>query len=163
MPRISPHPSLLCGVRQISTLKLCDEPPSHKRTDFRGGGFTVSLSHFDLNTLALVLRSPSTARPLRCAYAPALCLAKASVRLPGWGQGLRPCTRFFGSLREFSLARERGTGRARRFSPSRSRPRPPPSFSARQVPHAPFLFELALCLVSTSTSRRAFLRCAGKV
>lgn len=54
-----------------------------------------------------MLRSPSTARPLRCAYAPALCLAKASFRLPGWGQGLRPCTRFFSRFAS-SLLRERG-------------------------------------------------------
>jgi hypothetical protein len=77
MPRISPHPSLLCGVRQISTYVAIDR------------GSTMPLS-----ARKNALLSPA-----------------------GWAEGLRPSTRFFSRLREFSLARERGNGKGAAVSP----------------------------------------------
>lgn len=82
--------------------------PSHKRTDFRAGGLhRLAFALRPRKIFALVLRSPSTARPLRCAYAPSLCLAEASFRLPGWGQGCAPARAFLARFAS-SLLRERG-------------------------------------------------------
>lgn len=111
-----------------------------------------------------MLRSPSTARPLRCAYAPALCLAKASFRLPGWGQGLRPCTRFFARFASSLLREKGGNGRARRFHRLAFTLRPQNLALVLRSPSTAraLLFKLRSLPHFHTEMRVAFLRCAGR-
>lgn len=118
------------------------KPPSHKRTEFRGRRFTPS--------------TPSTERP-RGALMLLLCASPKLFPPPGWGQGLRPCTRFFlaaargmeagGGLHRLALAIDLG-GTARPLA-SLAKYRTPASLMRSSLPRF------------HSTSRLSFARCAG--